>query len=80
VFYIITKIISGQFCLIILQIEFEDLGHSGPDHFRVYNFRAVVGDVYCDKGSGRTKKDAKREAAAIALRSLGYQVSAGTNT
>ena len=70
----------SQCYLILLQIEFEDLGHSGPDHVRVYNFRAVVGDIYCDKGSGRSKKDAKKEAAAIALKSLGFQVSAGKNT
>lgn len=59
-----------------VKVEFEDLGHSGPDHSRTYTFRAVVGDMYCDQGSGRSKKDAKKEAAAIALKSLGYQVSA----
>lgn len=58
-----------------LKIEFEDLGHSGPDHFKVFNFRAKVGDSVCDKGSGRSKKDARKEAAAIALQSLGFQVS-----
>ena len=61
----------------LLQIEFEELGHAGPDHCRLYNFRVVVGDMQCDQGSGRNKKDAKREAAAIALKSLGYQVSVG---
>lgn len=35
--------------------------------------------MYCDTGSGRSKKDAKKEAAAIALKSLGYEVSAGKN-
>lgn len=60
------------------QVEFEDLGHSGPDHFKVFNFRAKVGDLLCDKGSGRSKKDARKEAAAIALQSLGFQVSPGT--
>ena len=61
----------------MLLVEFEDQGHTGPDHFRTYNFRAVVGDMVCDSGMGRSKKDAKREAAAIALKSLGYQVSSG---
>ncbi|XP_015767401.1 PREDICTED: double-stranded RNA-specific editase 1-like [Acropora digitifera] len=61
-----------------LKVEFEDLGHSGPDHFKVFNFRAKVGDLLCDKGSGRSKKDARKEAAAIALQSLGFQVSPGT--
>ena len=60
-----------------LQVEFEELGHTGPDHFRTYNFRAVVGDMACDSGMGRSKKDAKRQAAAIALKSLGYQFSSG---
>lgn len=64
--------------MIPTQIEFEDLGHSGPDHFKVFNFRAKVGDSVCDKGSGRSKKDARKEAAAIALQSLGFQVSPGT--
>ena len=63
----------------MLQVEFEDLGHLGPDHFRTYNFRVVVGDMVCDSGNGRSKKDAKKEAAAIALKSLGYQVSPGEN-
>ncbi|KAJ7373700.1 hypothetical protein OS493_011309 [Desmophyllum pertusum] len=58
-----------------VKVEFEDLGHLGPDHFRTYNFRVVVGDMVCDSGNGRSKKDAKKEAAAIALKSLGYQVS-----
>ena len=61
------------------QVEFEDQGHTGPDHFRTYNFRAVVGDMVCESGMGRSKKDAKREAAAIALKSLGYQVTSGEN-
>ena len=64
----------------MLQIEFEDLGHSGPDHFKVFNFRARVGVLNCEPGSGRSKKDAKKEAAAIALQSLGFQVSPGKNT
>lgn len=59
------------------QVEFEELGHTGPDHFRTYNIRAVIGDMACDSGMGRSKKDAKRQAAAIALKSLGYQVSSG---
>lgn len=58
-----------------VKIEFEDLGHSGPDHFKVFNFRARVGVLNCEPGSGRSKKDAKKEAAAIALQSLGFQVS-----
>lgn len=70
-------IILSFYFNIVLQVEFEDLGHTGPDHFRTYNFRAIVGDMVCDSGMGRSKKDAKREAAAIALKSLGYQVSSG---
>ena len=64
----------------MFQVEFEDLGHSGPDHLRTYNFRAVVGDIVCESGMGRSKKDAKREAAAIALKTLGYQVSSGEDS
>lgn len=36
--------------------------------------------MVCDSGMGRSKKDAKREAAAIALKSLGYQVATGENS
>ena len=53
------------------------MGHTGADHSRMFHFRAVVGDMYCEQGSGRTKKDAKKAAAVIALKSLGYQVSEG---
>ena len=53
------------------------MGHTGADHSRIFNFRAVVGDMSCEQGSGRTKKDAKKTAAIIALQSLGYQVSDG---
>lgn len=58
-----------------IKIEFEDMGHTGADHSRIFHFRAVVGDMSCEQGSGRTKKDAKKAAAVIALQSLGYQVS-----
>lgn len=34
----------------------------------------------CDSGMGRSKKDAKKEAAAIALKSLGYQVASGEDS
>lgn len=53
------------------------MGHTGADHSRIFNFRAVVADMSCEQGSGRTKKDAKKAAAIIALQSLGYQVSDG---
>ena len=66
--------------MLLLKVEFEDMGHSGPDHFRTFNFRAVVGDMTYDSGKGRSKKEAKREAAAIALLSLGFQVSVGKNS
>lgn len=58
-----------------VKVEFEDMGYSGPDHLRTFNFRAVVGDVTYDTGNGRNKKEAKREAAALALQSLGFQVN-----
>ena len=70
----IVRILSFFFKL---QIEFEDMGHTGADHSRIFHFRAVVGDMSCEQGSGRTKKDAKKAAAVIALQSLGYQVSEG---
>lgn len=55
------------------------MGHSGPDHLRTFNFRAVVGEVTYDPGNGRNKKEAKREAAALALQSLGFEVNVGKN-
>ena len=55
------------------------MGFTGADHLRMFYFRAVVGDMHCEEGSGRTKKDAKKAAAIIALQTLGYQVSAGKN-
>lgn len=58
-----------------VKVEFEDMGHSGPDHLRTFNFRAVVGEVTYDPGNGRNKKEAKREAAALALQSLGFEVN-----
>ena len=59
------------------QVEFEDLGYSGPDHGRIYSGRFVVGDRTFDIGKGRSKKESKKEAANFALAVLGYSVEPG---
>nr|XP_046257613.1 interferon-induced, double-stranded RNA-activated protein kinase-like isoform X2 [Scatophagus argus] len=52
-------------------LTYEDGGSDGPDHNRIFRQRAVLnGKVYPD-GLGKTKRDAKREAAKNALNDLG---------
>ena len=58
-------------------MDIEDLGYNGPDHGRTYSCRFVVGDRTFDTGVGRSKKDAKKEAANLALAELGYTVDLG---
>ncbi|XP_031548654.1 double-stranded RNA-specific adenosine deaminase-like [Actinia tenebrosa] len=52
------------------KIDFEDLGYTGPDHGRTYSFRVIAGERIFDMGYGASKKEAKREAAKIALSEL----------
>lgn len=62
------------------QIDFEDLGYTGPDHGRTYSFRVVSGELIFDCGCGRSKKHAKQEAAKIALKELlGIEFETGKN-
>ncbi|KAK3731140.1 hypothetical protein QZH41_018340, partial [Actinostola sp. cb2023] len=63
-----------------LKIDFEDLGYTGPDHGRTYSFRVIAGEHVFDCGYGRSKKDAKQEAAKIALKELlGIEFESGMN-
>ena len=60
------------------QVEFEDLGHIGPDHGRVYQAQVTVGSQVFDKGSGHSKKIAKKQAALIAVNEIfGHQAEVG---
>ncbi|XP_032233012.2 double-stranded RNA-specific adenosine deaminase [Nematostella vectensis] len=49
------------------KVEFVDLGYTGPDHNRTYSYLATVGDRKFDCGYGRSKQEAKKECAKIAL-------------
>jgi ribonuclease-3 len=46
---------------------YEDHGHSGPDHARVYHVTVTVAGVVYGPGSGRKKQVAEAAAARIAL-------------
>ncbi|XP_045926974.1 interferon-induced, double-stranded RNA-activated protein kinase-like isoform X3 [Micropterus dolomieu] len=51
-------------------LKFEDVGSVGPDHIKTFTLRAVLnGKVYPD-GVGRSKKEARQNAAKNALKSL----------
>ncbi|KAJ8248011.1 hypothetical protein GJAV_G00237150 [Gymnothorax javanicus] len=50
-----------------LILRFEDVSTQGPDHCRTFTIRVVLdGKIYPD-GTGRNKKEAKQNAAKIAL-------------
>ncbi|KAM9345452.1 uncharacterized protein ABDE67_014316 [Symphorus nematophorus] len=52
------------------KLRYEEIGFVGPDHDRVFTMRAVVdGKIYPD-GVGKTKKEAKQNAAKNALTRL----------
>ncbi len=48
-------------------VAYRILSASGPDHARVYEAAVLVDGVEAGRGTGRTKKEAQREAATRAL-------------
>ena len=52
--------------------DYRILDESGPDHEKRFTAEASVSSGVTGKGSGRTKKEAERSAAADALEKLGY--------
>lgn len=51
--------------------RYETVGRSGPDHDPVFTVRAVIEDVAPAEGSGRNKRLAEQDAAAVVLRREG---------
>jgi ribonuclease-3 len=48
-------------------ISYEEIGESGPDHEKVFNFVVKLNGEIVGEGSGRTKKEAEQAAAGDAL-------------
>ncbi|XP_041644951.1 interferon-induced, double-stranded RNA-activated protein kinase-like [Cheilinus undulatus] len=51
-------------------LSYDFLGSDGPDHNKTFSMRAVVDGKPCPQGEGKTKKDAKQDAAKSALACL----------
>ena len=54
----------------VCDIVYEEVSESGPDHNKSFEFRVLVNGEETGKGSGKTKKEARRFAAAAALERL----------
>jgi ribonuclease-3 len=53
-----------------LPLRYDLLGSEGPDHDRVFEVAAIVGEVERGRGIGRNKKEAEQRAAEAALASF----------
>ena len=51
-------------------VDYEVVAEHGPPHERIFEVVARVGEDEVGKGSGRSKKHAEQEAAAVALEAL----------
>ncbi|CAK6951765.1 LOW QUALITY PROTEIN: uncharacterized protein LOC128372549 [Scomber scombrus] len=54
-------------------LNYEDLGSVGPEHAKVFTQRVILNGKVCPNGVGKTKKEAKQNAAENALKSLSKQ-------
>ncbi|KAL3050098.1 hypothetical protein OYC64_012194 [Pagothenia borchgrevinki] len=53
-----------------LLLQYEDLGSVGPEHHKIFTQRVVLNGKVYPEGVGKTKKEAKKDAAKNALRDL----------
>jgi ribonuclease-3 len=53
-----------------LQVRYQLVHESGPDHDKTFEIAAIVGDRELSRGVGKTKKEAEQRAAELALRAL----------
>lgn len=61
-----------------VELRFEDVGSVGPDHIKTFTVRAVFnGKVYPD-GVGKNKKEARQDAAKLALKCLSEELTEPT--
>jgi ribonuclease-3 len=51
--------------------RYRTVGSSGPDHDRQFAVQVLVGDNVMAEGAGKSKQEAARQAAMLALRDLG---------
>ncbi|KAM6968078.1 interferon-induced, double-stranded RNA-activated protein kinase [Aplochiton taeniatus] len=51
-------------------VNFEEVGTDGPDHIKTFTIRAVVNGKNYPRGAGKTKKEAKQNAARNALNGI----------
>jgi ribonuclease-3 len=56
--------------------RYRTVGSSGPDHERQFTVQVLVGETVLAEGSGKSKQEAARQAAMLALRELGRGASA----
>ncbi|XP_074065816.1 interferon-induced, double-stranded RNA-activated protein kinase isoform X2 [Macrotis lagotis] len=50
-----------------LQVDYKQISEIGPSHNLEFTFKAVIGDREFPEGKGRSKKEAKNNAASLAL-------------
>ncbi|MGD9807638.1 MAG: ribonuclease III [Deferribacterales bacterium] len=53
--------------------EYTVLDEKGPEHDKIFVVRVEVQDLVCEKGIGKTKKSAEKDAAKNALKALGNE-------
>jgi len=51
-------------------VHYELISESGPDHCKIFNVQAMLGDRILGKGEGKSKKSAEQKAAYEALLSI----------
>ncbi|MCR4955897.1 MAG: ribonuclease III [Lachnospiraceae bacterium] len=64
---ILQEVVQGQFTE---ELNYVLVGEHGPDHAKVFNVEAHIGDKVVGSGEGPTKKAAEQEAAYNALLAL----------
>ena len=51
-------------------VSYRVISETGPEHDKCYSVEVLIGGTVCGSGTGRSKKNAEKEAALEALRRL----------